>query len=73
MNGHISYIEKNYNEFKDLRRSIEQSEGENLLAKAVKTIVKLLFDERSSVIHQKGGKFSKDYLLYEVNKNIDQI
>ena len=43
-NGHITYIEKDYNEFK--KHYNKQSVEEILIQRAVKTTIKILYDKR---------------------------
>ena len=75
-NGHISYIEKDYNEFK--KQYNKQSAEEILIQRAVKTTIQILYDKGSFDNYANADKVLDDFLfttrrrgdLEEVNDDI---
>ena len=75
-NGHIAYIEKDYNEFK--KQYNEHSVEEILVQRAVKTTIQILYDKGSFDNYANADKVLEDFLfttrrrsnLDEVNDNI---
>ena len=74
--GLISYIEKDYNEFK--LQYNKQSVGDILVQRAVKTTIQILYDKGLFDIFQNADKVLEDFLfttrrrgdLEEVNDNV---
>ena len=60
-NGHIAYIEKDYNEFKKLYN--KQSVEEILVQRAVKTTIKILYDKGLFDNFQNADKVLEDFLF----------
>ena len=61
INGHLSILEKDYNEFK-LQKN-KQNVEEVLVQKAVNTTIQILYDKRIFDNFQKGGKFPENVLF----------
>ena len=78
IDGHIAYIEKDYNEFK--KQYNKQSVEEILIQRAVKTTIQILYDKGLFDNFQNAGKVLEDFLfttrrrgdLEEVNENETQ-
>ena len=76
IDGHISYIEKDYNEF-NLQYN-KQSVGDILVQRAVKTTIQILYDKGLFDTFQNADKVLEDFLfrtrrrgdLEEVNDNV---
>ena len=60
-NGHIAYIEKDYNEFKKLYN--KQSVEEILVQRAVKTTIQILYDKGLFDNFQNADKVLEDFLF----------
>ena len=77
-NGHIAYIEKDYNEFK--KQYNKQSVEEVLVQRAVKTTIQILYDKGLFDKYDNADKVLEDFLfttrrrgdLNEVNENETQ-
>ena len=75
IDGHIAYIEKDYNEFK--KQYNKQSVEEILIQRAVKTTIQILYDKGLFDNYANGDKVLEDFLfttrrrgdLKEVNDN----
>ena len=61
IDGHISYIEKNYNEFK--KQYNKQSVEEVLVQRAVKTTIQILYDKGLFDNFQNADKVLEDFLF----------
>ena len=61
INGHISYIEKDYNEFK--RKNNKQSVEEILVQRAVKTTIQRLYDKGLFDNYVNADKVLEDFLI----------
>ena len=61
IDGHISYLEKDYNEFK--KQYNKQSVEEVLIQRAVKTTTQILYDKGSFDNYQNADKVSEEYLF----------
>ena len=76
MDGHISYLEKDYDEFK--LQYNKQSVEDNLIQRAVKTKIQILYDKGLFDNYANADKVLEDFLfttrrrgdLKEVNDNI---
>ena len=62
VDGHISYIEKDYNEFK--KQYEQQSVEEILIQRAVKTTIQILYDKGLFDNYAKADKALEDYFVY---------
>ena len=60
-NGHIAYIEKDYNEFK--KQYNKQSVEEILIQRAVKTTIQILYDRGLFDNYQNADKVLEDFLF----------
>ena len=60
-NGHIAYIEKDYNEFK--KQYNKQSVEEILIQRAVKTTIQILYDKGLFDNFQNADKVLEDFLF----------
>ena len=60
-NGHIAYIEKDYNEFKKLYN--KQSVEETLVQRAVKTTIQILYDKGLFDNYANADKVLEDFLF----------
>ena len=60
-NGHIAYIEKDYNEFK--KQYNKQSVEEILIQRAVKTTIQILYDKGLFDNYQDADKVLEDFLF----------
>ena len=77
IDGHISYIEKDYNEFK--KQYNKQSVEDVLIQRAVKTTIQILYDKGLFYNFQNAQEVLKDFLfttrrrpdLEKVNDNDD--
>ena len=77
IDGHISYIEKDYNEFK--KQYNKQSVEDVLIQRAVKTTIQILYDKGLFDNFQNAQEVLKDFLfttrrrpdLEKVNDNDD--
>ena len=61
VDGHISYIEKDYNEFK--KQYNKQSVEEILIQRAVKTTIQILYDKGLFDNFQNADKVLEDFLF----------
>ena len=61
INGHISYIEKDYNEFKSQYN--KQSVEDILIQRAVKTTIQILYDKGLFDNFQNADKVLQDFLF----------
>ena len=61
IDGHISYLEKDYNEFK--KQYNKQSVEEILVQRAVKTTIQILYDKGLFDTFQNADKVLKDFLF----------
>ena len=61
INGHISKLEKDYNEFK--LQYNKQSVEENLIQRAVKTTIQILYDKGLFDKYQNADKVLEDFLF----------
>ena len=61
IDGHISYIEKDYNEFK--KQYNKQSVEEILIQRAVKTTIQILYDKGLFDIYANADKVLEDFLF----------
>ena len=61
INGHISYIEKDYNEFK--KQYSKQSVEEILIQRAVKTTIQILYDKGLFDNYANADKVLEDFLF----------
>ena len=66
IDGHISYIEKDYNEFK--KQYNKQSVEEVLIQRAVKTTIQILYDKGLFDNFQNAQEVLKDFFFYHKKK-----
>ena len=61
IDGHIAYLEKDYNEFK--KQYNKQSVEENLIQRAVKTTIQILYDKGLFDNYANADKILEDFLF----------
>ena len=66
--GHISFIEKIFNEFKLRSDKKKQSDDEFVIEKAVKTTFQIIYDKGLFDNYDNADEVIKDYSLVEVNE-----
>ena len=67
----ISYVEKEYIEFRDLSRSFKQTDEEDLIEGAMKTTIQKLYDKGLFSRYDNADEVLKDYLLIENNVDLN--
>ena len=67
-NGHVAYIEKDYNEFK--KRYNKQSVKKNLVQRSVKTTIQILYDKGLFDNYANADKKLEDF-LFTTRRRVD--